>query len=111
MNRQYQLVLQFPEECPLESMDFEDDIAAALSNPLGNDTAPHIVDGNSVGAGTCEFFIHTDDPQDAFDVCKPLLESAGLLSWVVAAHRRYVEDDYEEFVVIWPHGYTGEFAV
>jgi hypothetical protein len=89
-------------------MDFEDDIASAIGNPLDDDLAPHVVDGNALGGGTIEFFVHTNDPLAAFELCKPLLDSAGLLDMVVAAHRRLSEDDY---IVIWPREYDGQFRV
>ena len=59
---EYQLVLQFPENCPLESLDFEDEIAEAIGNPRDDSTCPHQVDGNSYGAGTIEFFIDSQHP-------------------------------------------------
>jgi hypothetical protein len=104
----FQLVVQLPEDCPLESMDFEDDIALALGNPMDNDTAPHFVDGNAYGGGTIEFFVHTNNPNAAFELCKPLLKSAGLLEMAVVAHRRVTDDS---FVVIWPPQFTGHFRV
>ncbi|MHC4406282.1 MAG: hypothetical protein ACYTG0_42150 [Planctomycetota bacterium] len=106
MKHQFQLVLQLPADCPLESLDFEDDIAEALGNPLDQDGHPHTVDGNSCGAGTIEFFIHTDNPSDAFDCCKPLLESCGLLSLVTVAWCRFTDHEYQ---VIWPAGFAGKF--
>ncbi len=107
MERDYQLVLQLPEDCPLTRLDFEDDIAEALGNPLDDSGYPHLVDGNSYGAGTIEFFIHTNDPLAAFELTKPLLASNGLLGLVTAGFRRFTEDGYQ---VIWPVGYSGNFA-
>jgi hypothetical protein len=104
----FQLVMQLPDDCRLTSMDFEDDIAAALDNPLGAETAPHKVDGNSIGSGTIEFFVHTNKPVEAFELCKPLLKSAGLLDMIVVAHRKFTEENY---YVIWPPGYRGQFSV
>jgi hypothetical protein len=104
----FQLVVQLPEDCPLESMDFEDDIAFALGNAMDNVTEPHVVDGNAYGSGTIEFFVHTNDPRAAFELCKPLLESARLLEMAVVAHRKFTEDT---FVVIWPPEFTGHFRV
>ena len=100
---EFQLVLQLPEDCPLESLDFEDDLAEVIGNPGDDFNHPHIVDGNSFGGGTIEFFIHTDDPQAAFDLCRPLLVSAGLLAIVVAAYRPFTDDS---FTVIWPVGFS-----
>lgn len=105
-SHEFQLVLQLPEDCPLTSLDFEDDIAVALGNPRDDKGHPHIVDGNSYGGGTIEFFVLTVNPHAAFELCKPLLESAGLLGMVVAAYRPFTEDS---FAVIWPAGYAGVF--
>src|SRR5215469_16404011 len=96
---EFQLVYQLPAKCPLESLDFEDDIAEALGNRLDDPAKPHLVDGNSSGGGTIEFFVHTNAPDAAFELTKPLLESAGLLNMVVVAYRRFTEDG---FTVIWP---------
>jgi len=111
IGHKYQLVFQLPEECPLESLDIEDDIADALRNSPDKEAHPHFLDGNALGGGTIEFFIFTDNPRLTFETCKPLLESAGLLTMLIAAHRRWIEDDYDEFVVIWPDGYTGNLRV
>ena len=56
-----QLVLQLPEDCPLPSLDYEDDIDDVLGDS-------HEVDGNSYGCGTIEFFINTNDPIAAFEL-------------------------------------------
>jgi hypothetical protein len=104
---EYQLVLQLPEDCTLTGLDFEDEIAEAIGNAGFDQSKPHMVDGNSYGAGTIEFFIHTSDPHAAFELAKPLLASASLLGLVTAGFRKFTEDDYE---VIWPAGYSGTFA-
>jgi hypothetical protein len=87
-------------------MGYEDEIAEALGNPRDDRSKPHFVDGHSLGAGTIEFFIHTADPIHAFALCKPLLDSAGLLQMVVAGYRRFTDGT---FTVIWPLGYSGTF--
>jgi hypothetical protein len=106
MPYEFQLVLQLPEDCPIEDMEFEDEIANALGNRGDDKSKPHFVDGNSLGAGM-EFFVHTDDPFAAFELCKPLLSAAKLLDMVVAAYRSFSDD---EFKVIWPIGYSGTFS-
>ena len=108
MTHEYQLVLQLPEDCPLTSLDFEDEIAEAIGDSGDDGSKPHIVDGNSYGAGTIEFFIHTIDPHAAFGLAKPLLASSGLLGVVTAAFRKFTDDGYE---VIWPPGYGGTFSL
>lgn len=104
----YQLVLQLSEDCPLTSLDFEDDIAEALGNPLDEPGADHIVDGNEFGGGTIRFFIHTNEPTAAFALCRPLLASRGLLQWTTAAWCSCTDHKYE---VIWPEHYPGRFAL
>jgi hypothetical protein len=106
--RKFQLVYQLPANCPLESLDFEDDIAEALGNPRDEKAKPHAVDGNSYGAWTIEFFVDTNDPQAALELTKPLMESAGLLGMVVIAFRQFSED---KFTVIWPAGHSGVFKI
>lgn len=106
MSYEFQLVLQLPDDCPIEDMGYEDDIAQALGNPGDDKSKPHCVDGHSLGAGTVEFFIHTIDPIQAFELCKPLLASSGLLQMVVAGYRRFTEST---FSVVWPVGYSGNF--
>jgi hypothetical protein len=98
-SHEFQLVLQLPDNCPLAGLDFEDDIAKALKNPRGDQMYPHMIDGNSYGGGTIEFFAHTADPQVAFELCQPLLASFGLLSMVMVSYRRFSEDS---FTIIWP---------
>jgi hypothetical protein len=105
-SHEFQLVYQLPENCPLESLYFEDDIAEALDNSRDDKDKPHVVDGNSCGAGSIEFFVDTNDPQGALELTKPLLESAGLLNMVVVAYRRFSEDTFK---VIWPMKYSGVF--
>ncbi len=106
MEREYQLILQLPEDCPLTSLDFEDEIAEALGNPNDEGDHPHLVDGNSYGAGTIEFFIHTSDPNAAFKLVTPLLASNGTLGMVTAAYRKLSESS---FTLLWPPGYKGMF--
>lgn len=105
-SHEFQLVLQLPEECPLEGLDLEDEIAAALGNPRDLPDFAHQVDGNSYGAGTVEFFTYTRNPEEAFELCKPLLDSHGLLGMVTAAWCRFTDHKYQ---VIWPIGFAGEF--
>jgi len=106
MHHRYQIVFKLPEDCPLKDLDIEDDIAVALGNENDNHDSPHLVDGHSMGGGSIEFFIHTNAPQEAFALCKPLLQSHGLLDTVVVAWCESVDRKYQ---VIWPIGFTGEF--
>ena len=85
----YQLILQFLVS---ESTDFDEliDLETQLMVALaGRD----IVDGHDFGSGEMNIFIHTDDPQDAFSRCKPLVP-ASLKQKLKAAYRRLSEDKY-----------------
>ena len=101
------LVLHFPPESPLSSGDIEDDIAEALGNPLDDENAEHIVDGNEIG-DAIDIFVMTRDPVAALELCKPLLQQAGLLNTMIAATR---DIDGERFVVLHPPAYQGEFHI
>ncbi len=100
----YQLVLQMQGASPAHYdalIALEDRLLGAL-----DDSAE--VDGHDIGSGESNIFILTDDPRQAFDQCRPILESAGLLSSVRAAFRDHGEDQY---AVIWPLDDKGEFTV
>jgi hypothetical protein len=99
------LVLHFPPESPLTSADIEDDIAEAVGNPQDDEHADHIVDGNEIG-DAIDIFVFTRDPAVAFELCKPLLQRAGLLDTMIAATRSV---DGESFEVLHPPTYKGEF--
>ena len=108
MDYEYQLVLQISEGCSLTSVDVEDDIAAAIGNSRDDKSLPHFVDGNAMGSGTIEFFLHTNNPLTAFELTKPPLASEGLIDYVTAAYCRLSGSD---FSVIWPLGCSGDFIV
>jgi hypothetical protein len=101
----YQLVIQLSEDCPIESADFEDDIADRIGNPGDDPGKLHMLNGHSIG-GTMEFFVHTNAPKDAFALLRPLLEEQEYLRYATVAYR---ELSGEEFTVIWPEGFTGTF--
>jgi hypothetical protein len=101
------LVLHFPPQSPLTSADIEDEIAEAIGNPLDDQNADHIVDGNEIG-DAIDIFVFTRDPTVALELCKPMLKEAGLLDTMIAATRKV---DEEEFDVLHPSTYQGEFQL
>ena len=101
------LVLHFPPESPLTSADLEDDIAEAIGNPQDDENADHIVDGNEIG-DAIDIFVFTRDPEVALELCRPLLQKAGLLDTMIAATRKV---DGERFEVLHPSTYQGEFRL
>ena len=64
----YELVLQFDAS---NSEDFDQLIAVEdrLESALGN---LHEVDGHDFGSGKMNIFIHTNDPDSAFDLIKTI---------------------------------------
>lgn len=101
------LVLHFPPESPLTSADIEDDIAEAVRNSRDDENADHIVDGNEIG-DAIDIFVFTRNPTVALELCKPLLQEAGLLDTMIAATRKL---DGERFEVLHPSTYQGEFRL
>ena len=85
----YQLVLQFLVS---ESTDFDEliDLETQLMVVLAGN---HTVDGHDFGSAEMNIFIHTDDPQDAFERSKPLVP-ANLKPTLKAAYRRLSDDKY-----------------
>ena len=107
MHHPFILVLHFPPESPLTSADLEDDIAEAIGNPQDDENADHIMDGNEIG-DAIDIFVFTRDPEVALELCRPLLQKAGLLDTMIAATRKV---DGERFEVLHPSTYQGEFRL
>lgn len=89
----YQLVLQFPLT---ESFDFDAliELETKLTFELGSE---HKVDGHDFGSGEMNLFIHTDNPNDAFEKVIVLL-SDQFASSLKAAYRILGSDQF-----IWLH--------
>jgi hypothetical protein len=93
----YQLALQFPSSSDADYdrlISFEDKIEGGLGD-LG------VVDGHDIGSGEMNIFIHTDDPQAAFDRSKLLLGLGDDMGELKAGYRLF---DQEEYVPIHPKG-------
>ena len=96
----YQLVLQFPIT---ENFDFDALIGleTKLIFELGNE---HDVNGHDLGSGEINIFIHTNNPNNAFEKVKALL-SDQFASSLKAAYRIVGADQF-----IWLHPAANEEA-
>ena len=102
---EYQLVIQFPiHEATAEDFDRLIMIENELGVTLGKQ---HDVDGHDLGSGEMNIFIHTNDPNEAFEFAKNTLSDKDLNSISVA----YRNMDGEIYTVIWPNNYSGEFKI
>ena len=102
-SRMYQLVLQFPAfAVDLDDLiEIEDELLATIRPPA-------IVDGHDFGTGEGNIFILTDSPAATFEGVLPVLKSLSRERDVTAAYRSL---EGEEYTVIWPKGFKGEFSV
>ena len=100
---EYQLVLQFSIS---ETTDFDEliDLEGRLIVVLGDG---HVVDGHDFGSGEMNIFIHTDDPQGAFELCRPVIQSS-LQAALKAAYRKLSGDEY---FWIYPQYSDSDFSV
>ena len=99
----YQLVLQFGAS---SSEDFDQlvEIEDRLESFLGN---VHEVDGHDFGSGEMNIFIHTNSPNDAFDLIKNNLT----LSEINTMKAAFRELKGETYSILWPENYSGEFKI
>ncbi|MCK4744357.1 MAG: hypothetical protein KAT25_11100 [Sulfuriflexus sp.] len=67
----------------------------------------HQVDGHDIGAGEMNIFIHTNDPNETFELAKKTLSKKDL-EIISVAFRDMKGDEYS---VIWPENYNGEFRI
>ncbi|MGD0252280.1 MAG: ABC transporter [Verrucomicrobiota bacterium] len=100
----YQLALQFPEK---SIADYDEMIALEneLLEKLGTSAK---VDGHDCGSGEMNIFIHTDEPNKAFEMIRPVVAKRRLFENLVAAYRERTGEDY---TVIWPIGFTKQFRI
>ena len=100
----FQLVLQFKpwgSKQLDELVELEDRLIEAL------DGVAH-VDGHDVGSNEANVFILCSDPAGTFPCCVPIVEHAGLLAILSAAHRHR---DGERYTRIWPQDPASPFRV
>ena len=101
---EYQLVIQFPAEsvADFDSMvNLEDTLISILGDSAD-------VDGHDFGSGETNIFIITQNPTHTFEQSKSVLESTGIIDLCKVAYRKLDEDDYS---VLWPTDFTGEFEI
>lgn len=100
----YQLVIQFPLTGSVEDFErlitLENELRVVLRGE-------HEIDGHDLGAEEMNIFIHTDEPKQAFTLAKEVLSEKELKVVSVA----YRDFDSEEYSVIWPENFHGEFRV
>jgi hypothetical protein len=99
----YQLVLQFPAvSVHLDDLiAIEDELMEAVAPPA-------TVDGHDFGSGEGNIFVLTDDPMVTFEMVLPVLKGLSRDRDATVAYRAVGRD---EFTVIWPKGFVGEFSV
>lgn len=102
----YQLVIQFEDEDG-EALDRIEALEDELIAMLGVSAE---VDGHEMGSGTANIIIHTDKPKKVWERIEPLVEKAAEddLVAVAAAYRPF---DAEDYTVLWPADYDGEFML
>lgn len=101
----YQLVIQFPiTDAGADDFDrllmIENELGLVLSDK-------HQVGGHDIGSGVMNIFIHTNDPNEAFELVKKTL-SKNNLDTILAA---YTEMNGDKYSVIWPDDYNDEFTI
>lgn len=104
----YQLVLQFQgdDEDTLEKVTaLEDQLIDALE---GSTVAE--VDGHEEGDGVIYVHIETKNPGKTWEKIEPIVEAAASEDLEVNAVA-YRERDSEDYTVLWPADYEGEFEV
>jgi len=100
----YQLVLQLPAQ----SVDDFDSLIAIEDQLIDKLGKEHDVDGHDFGSGTMNIFIITNQPIKAFEISKPVFQRKRLLGQLKAAYRKQNGEDY---TVLWPVNYSGQFEV
>ena len=100
----YQLALQFPAN---SIADYDEMIALEdeLIEKLGSSAK---VDGHDCGSGEMNIFIHTDEPNKAFETIRPVVAKRKLIEKLTAAYRERTGEDY---TVVWPIGFTKNFRI
>jgi len=102
----YQLVIQFEDEGgeALERIEELEGELIELIGVLGE------VDGHEVGSGTASIVIHTEKPKRVWEKIEPVVERAAEddLVAIAAAYRPF---DAEDFTVLWPVDFEGEFEL
>jgi hypothetical protein len=104
-NMNYQLIIQFQlADASVDDFDrliiIENELRIIMKDK-------HDVDGHDLGADEMNIFIHTNDPDDAFKLAKNVLSKNDLKTILVASRQM----KGEEYSVIWPENFSGEFKI
>lgn len=99
----YQLVLQWPASS-IKDYDTLVEIEDLLIDSLIDGSE---VDGHDAGTGEMNIFIHTDDPENTFNIIKSLISVYKNWVDVRAAYRELGSSGY---TVLWPKD-SGEFKI
>ncbi|HMN38080.1 MAG TPA: hypothetical protein PKD49_10305 [Hyphomicrobium sp.] len=104
----YQLVLQFQgdDEETLEKVVALED---QLIEELGGSTLAE-VDGHEEGDGSIYVLIETKNPSKLWERIEPVVEAAASND-LEATAVAYRERDSDDYTVLWPADYEGEFEV
>jgi hypothetical protein len=100
----YQLALQFPANS-IADYDEMVELEEQLTKALGTSAK---VDGHDSGSGEMNIFIHTDESKKVFEMVRPVIAKRKLVENLVAAYREMAGEDY---IVIWPIGFTKQFRI
>lgn len=95
--KKYQLVIQWPS-CSINTYDLMIEAEDMLIEKL---TEANEVDGHDAGADEANIFIHTDNPEGAFEEVKTILGGSAYWIDIKAAYRDMSESEY---TVLWPEG-------
>jgi hypothetical protein len=99
----YQLVLQFPAD----AVDY-DELIAIEDELLEVVGPPAEVDGHDFGSGGSNIFILTDSPETTFEKVLPVLRDLSRDRDATVAYRAV---QGEQYTVLWPKGFKGQFSI
>jgi hypothetical protein len=101
--RDYLLAFKIATDSRKQVRAFYDSVLA-LFPPSGGDHPPHLPAGIAESGRKVRLFVYTDEPADAFDICRPRLESDGLSGSVMVAYRLALAELDEPHTILWPSG-------
>lgn len=95
----YMLVVQWRK--PALSFDRLIEMEESVTRALKESRIDCDVDGHDVGSNECNLFVHTNQPNETFDVVLKLVKEAGEESGLASAYRPLKGSNY---TVLWPRG-------
>lgn len=99
----YQLVIKF-NASSIKDFDHLIEIENRLIGAFGD---LHEVDGHDFGTGEMNIFVHTDSPENAFEIIRKNLTASEIKDVKVA----FRELGLEKINVLWPVDYNGKFTI